>query len=66
MTATEGEMRLTALEAEVAELRKILEEERSTRAMRRSKEEFDEGKGKPAREVAESLARKYGITHARE
>ena len=62
MTVTEVELRLTALETEIAELRKIVEEEQMMRAMRRSKEEFDQGKGKPAREVAESLARKYGIT----
>ena len=62
MTATEVELRLTALETEVAELRKIVEEEQITRAMRRSKEQFEQGQGKPAREVAESLARKYGIT----
>jgi hypothetical protein len=61
MTVTEVELRLTALENEVAELRKLLEEEQLTRAMRRSKEQFDEGLGKPAREVAEALARKHGI-----
>jgi hypothetical protein len=62
MTTSEVESRLTALEAEVAELRAELERSKIQAKMRRSIQQLERGEGAPAVEVATALARKHGIS----
>jgi hypothetical protein len=61
MTMSEVESRLSALEAEVAELRGELEKARISAKMKRSIEQFERGEGIPAVQAANELARKHGI-----
>ena len=61
MTTTEFESRLSALESEVAELKKQLEHSRIAARIRRGLDQADRGQTLPAREALESLRKKYKI-----
>ena len=61
MTTTEVESRLTALEKEVAQLHKLLEQTRIAARIRRGLDQADRGQTKPARQALEELRQKHKI-----
>ena len=61
MTMMEVESRLTALEAEVAELKRQLEDADMAAAVNEGNAQIERGEGKPALEAVRALGRKYGF-----
>ncbi len=61
MIATDVEVRLAALEREVAALHKLIEQNQIAARIRRGLDQADHGQTFPAREALESLRQKYNI-----
>ena len=61
MTVTELEIRVSNLEAQVAQLQQELEHTRIAARIRRGLDQADRGQTLPAREALEALRKKYNI-----